>query len=286
MLRLHPLLIAVSLALVSVAMAQNATPQRAAAAAGDRFSVVDTTHDGSLSLPELQAVKSPIASQFTRLDKNGDGKLQRNEVSMFPIFNPQRAQAQQPAAQNAQKMLWLGDLDANHDGRITAAEASAVPVVAKSFAAMDLNHDGMLTNAEVQADWQQGIARRNAAERPSRLAAFDKADNNKDGKLSPAEAKAGMPRMAAIFAVLDTNKDGSLSREEVAVAGQFFMRATIGQWRQRNAQAFAAMDANKDGKLSQAEVQAKMPRLANSFAFLDENHDGFLSQAEFTLPLN
>ncbi|MEP7098536.1 MAG: hypothetical protein ABI748_12800, partial [Dokdonella sp.] len=119
MLRLHPLLIAVSLALVPAAMAQNATPQRAAAPAGDRFSVLDTNHDGSLSLPELQAVKSPIVPQFVRLDKNNDGKLQRNEVAMFPAFSPPRAQAQQAGEQ---QMLWLGDLDANHDGRITAAE--------------------------------------------------------------------------------------------------------------------------------------------------------------------
>ena len=191
-----------------------------------------------------------------------------------------------PAAAPAAQLLWIGDLDTDHDGRISAQEVANRPAIAKLFAAMDLNHDGFLTNSEVQAAWQQQIAQTYAQQRSARLQRFDQADTNKDGKLSPDEAKAGMPRIAVNFTMLDTNKDGFLSHDEVAVAGQLFFRQDIAQWHQRNAQAFAQLDTDKDGKLSRAELEAKMPRLANSFAFLDEDHDGSLSPTEFTLPLN
>ncbi len=44
-------------------------------------------------------------------------------------------------------------------------------------------------------------------------AAFERADTNKDGKLSPQEA-AQMPAVAQRFKELDTDKDGALSRAE------------------------------------------------------------------------
>ena len=43
--------------------------------------------------------------------------------------------------------------------------------------------------------------------------AFDRADANKDGKLSPQEA-ASLPAVGNRFQQLDTDKDGMLSREE------------------------------------------------------------------------
>jgi hypothetical protein len=49
------------------------------------------------------------------------------------------------------------------------------------------------------------------------LTAFDHADTNKDGLLSPAEAKA-IPGLAANFAAVDANKDGMVSKDELAKA--------------------------------------------------------------------
>lgn len=190
----------------------------------------------------------------------------------------------QPAAASGEQLLWIGDLDTNHDGRISPQEVAAYPAIAKAFASMDLNHDGYITNSEVQALWQQRIAARYASQRADRLQRFEKADTNKDGKLTLAEAKAGMPQIARFFSLLDTQKRGYLTREQVAAAGQLFTRIEIAQWRERNAQAFAALDTDHDGTVSRAELEAKMPRLAKSFDFLDENHDGTLSPSEFTLP--
>ena len=201
-----------------------------------------------------------------------------------PVAFAQTTAAQVKPAASASQLLWVGDLDSNQDGRIGPQEVASRPALAKAFASMDLNHDGFITNSEVQTLWQQRIAASNAQQRTARMQRFDKADANKDGKLSLAEAKAGMPQIARAFTALDTKKVGYLTRDEVASAGQLFTRIEIGQMRQRNAQAFAALDTNKDGKLSEAELAAKMPRLAKSFAFLDENHDGSLSPTEFTLP--
>ncbi|CAB5680374.1 EF hand [Delftia tsuruhatensis] len=50
-------------------------------------------------------------------------------------------------------------------------------------------------------------------------AAFDRADTNKDGKLSKKEAEA-LPAVSSNFAQIDTDKNGSLSREEFSKAVQ------------------------------------------------------------------
>lgn len=50
-------------------------------------------------------------------------------------------------------------------------------------------------------------------------AAFDRADTNKDGKLTRKEAKA-LPAVSNAFAQIDTDKNGSLSREEFGKAVQ------------------------------------------------------------------
>ncbi|HVL46167.1 MAG TPA: EF-hand domain-containing protein, partial [Acidovorax sp.] len=44
-------------------------------------------------------------------------------------------------------------------------------------------------------------------------AAFDRADTNKDGQLSPQEA-AALPAISQRFKELDTDQNGSLSRAE------------------------------------------------------------------------
>jgi len=55
-------------------------------------------------------------------------------------------------------------------------------------------------------------------------ARFKAADGDKNGKLSKAEAKDGMPRIHANFDRVDTNKDGFVTLAEIkaalAAAGQ------------------------------------------------------------------
>ncbi|NKF21480.1 EF-hand domain-containing protein [Solimonas marina] len=44
---------------------------------------------------------------------------------------------------------------------------------------------------------------------------FQQADTNHDGKLSPDEAKAGMPRLAKNFQAIDSNGDGAVTESEI-----------------------------------------------------------------------
>ncbi len=46
---------------------------------------------------------------------------------------------------------------------------------------------------------------------------FASADKNADGKLTPEEAKAGMPRIASNFKKIDSNNDGFVTIEEIKV---------------------------------------------------------------------
>ena len=46
-------------------------------------------------------------------------------------------------------------------------------------------------------------------------ARFKAADKNGDGKLTYEEAKAGMPRIAAVFDQIDTDKKGYLTLPEI-----------------------------------------------------------------------
>jgi Ca2+-binding EF-hand superfamily protein len=110
---------------------------------------MDTNHDGSLSLAEVQAAQAKEAQQvraalqaklraaFNQLDTNKDGQLS------WPEFAAQGAAvklSQPPATQVLQS------LDTNHDGKVSAAEfrASKLPAFDKA----DLNHDGTVTPDE------------------------------------------------------------------------------------------------------------------------------------------
>ncbi|WP_416758371.1 EF-hand domain-containing protein [Roseateles sp. So40a] len=61
----------------------------------------------------------------------------------------------------------------------------------------------------VQAQTQGGKAAQKLEER------FNAADKDHDGKLTKAEAQAGMPRLAKHFDEIDTQKAGSLTLDQV-----------------------------------------------------------------------
>jgi hypothetical protein len=100
---------------------------------------------------------------------------------------PAAAPAQGPmtrAQMQASVQQQFAQMDANHDGFITQDEMVAGGTDAQRAAAMmqrmDTDHDNKLSLAELSA---------------RRLAAFDAADTNHDGILSPEERAAAMARM-------------------------------------------------------------------------------------------
>jgi len=100
-------------------------------------------------------------------------------------------------------------VDANRDGRISAAEHAAA--AKKMFRAMDANRDGTVTAAEMDAAY--GKVTGNKAEQ-SGMSGTDKikvVDRDGDGVLTASEHEAAAKEM---FRKMDADRDGYLSREE------------------------------------------------------------------------
>lgn len=112
---------------------------------------------------------------------------------------------------------------------------------------------------------------------------FDKADTDHDGKLTLAEAQAGMPRLAKLFDQIDVKKQGYLTRDDIRT----FMishrphapRGDRGApFNERFNEHFDKADADHDGKLTLAEALAGMPRLAKDFDAIDVKKQGYLTR--------
>jgi Ca2+-binding EF-hand superfamily protein len=152
-------------------------------------------------------------------DKNGDGKLSKDEL-------PQTAQKD------------FDKIDTNKDGSISQDElqhyaekmAQQRPqLVEIVWYAIDVPEEPVTTQ-ELQEAYDQ----------------LRKLDKNHDGKIDEGELKAfreerKKERIDAIFHALDRNKDGKISKDEAR-----------GLW----ADNFTQLDKNKDGFLDQQEIEA------------------------------
>jgi Ca2+-binding EF-hand superfamily protein len=191
----------------------------------------DKNKDGVLTRDELPP---RLAENFDKLDTNGDGKLDKQEVETFLNRFRQRMannkngapQGDNASPQRTVEMI-LKRFDTNHDGRISKDEARGP--LAKNFDRIDVNKDGYLdrqellriaplfqkamSNAQGPAKGKPGASSPGArpAVRPV-LPDFDALDNNADGRLSRDELK-GTP-LADDFDKIDTNKDGKIDRKE------------------------------------------------------------------------
>lgn len=166
--------------------------------------------------------------------------------------------AQSPAPANNAAPRGMTAADANGDGIITRAEATAAADA--MFARMDKNCDGKLS-----ADERPGRRGAEAGDitqqqfRERFLQRFDRADANKDGRLDQTERqnmwgkrgdrRGGMAHRGSegsrggmgMMMHSDANRDGVLTRAEaVAAATAMFDR----------------VDTNKDGRIDQAERDA------------------------------
>ncbi|HSV62935.1 MAG TPA: EF-hand domain-containing protein [Chthoniobacterales bacterium] len=125
----------------------------------------------SLTLIALVAVPLALAmgktpDRFEQADRNHDGMLSLDELNAFLVGELFAAR------------------DKNKDGKLTRAEWMAGgkdAAQAEAFRARDANADGVVTMAEALAyGRKKGMAKE----------FMEKADTNKDGKLSIAEIKA------------------------------------------------------------------------------------------------
>lgn len=142
-------------------------------------------------------------AKFDRLDRNGDGRLEKAEYRRHKHHGRRGGMARAIR------------LDTDGDGRISTIEAASSRW-GERFAGIDRNGDGYLVRSELDAVAQQ---RRGefAAKRMQRFEAkFAEADGNRDGRLSRAEVEANWPHRARAFAFLDEDRDGYLDRADLA----------------------------------------------------------------------
>lgn len=117
------------------------------------------------------------------------------------------------------------------------------------FNELDKDNDGFVTRAEAQRN-------------PNLVKRFEKADDDKDGRLTRGEYLAVMAA-----------KDFRSLREEVA---DFVEPGSD----EKQARGFNELDRNGDGKLSRAEAQASR-ELASRFAETDDDKDGSVTRVEY-----
>lgn len=103
--------------------------------------------------------------------------------------------------------------DANGDARLSRAEATAMPRLARAFDEIDRDGDGQLNAEEVRA-WRKKPAR-TARKQPGLTELLASADANRDGRLDRSEAEQALPRLARNFDRIDADRDGALSRAEI-----------------------------------------------------------------------
>nr|WP_294848821.1 hypothetical protein [uncultured Sphingomonas sp.] len=169
---------------------------------------------------------------------------------------------------------------ANAQAASASLGRAAVPALMQSmFNAADANRDGFVTAAEATAakaaaDQARDQRRRNYALRHDANYLFSASDSNRDGSLSRGEydamyaaivrahaAHASTPRQTTSaprmglrmdgkrFARADVNKDGRLSLQEAVAVGYFY---------------FDRMDSNRDSLVSPAERAAYRQKYARA----------------------
>ncbi len=257
----------------------------------------DTNEDGKIDRGEFKAL-------FTRIDLNKDGVVDKAELraaalalSKAPASSPATGRAREevrpdrPIGLEKRVDRLLKELDADHDGKISRAEAKGTRL-AVIFERLDKNRDGFLDRTELlrAADQLPPVEKApdqgKATELDLRLFFFIKQfDTNRDDKIDWDEAQA-------MFQRLDLNQDGALDEQEL-------LRGALLGWpagakeiepvlplrtevihkegQPTVNQAVAALlreyDRDRDGRLSREEVGIL-------FAQLDANHDGYLDREE------
>ena len=112
----------------------------------------------------------------------------------------------------------LKQADTDGNGLISRDEAKALPRIAKRFDEIDANHDGQLSADELRA-FHEKMRAQHAGERQQRMAEhWKKLDTDGDGRVSLAEAQANAPRLAAHFQQIDANGDGFITPDEMKAA--------------------------------------------------------------------
>ncbi len=218
----------------------------------EAWKAADKDSDGSLSetefsgLPRMQGIpEEKRGNLFKRLDKNSDGKLDREELGQMGRGHD----GQGPPMQR----LW--ELDADRSGGVSFEEFKSGRVHAKLdpekqqavFRRLDTNGDGMIT----PSDKPEPPFKRDG-ERPQQKRDGDKSQQ----KRGPGGQSDG-PRIESrqMIRQLDQDKDGTLTFEEFRV-GPAVKDLTEDEQEDR----FEALDKDHDLKISGKDFPPPTPR--------------------------
>jgi Ca2+-binding EF-hand superfamily protein len=213
--------IALLLIPAAVALAQSDQPAVSYIRLSPILSVVDANSDGVISADEIASAPA----RLRKLDKNGDGKLTRDEAGIPMDQLPggggrgrgdggrgegrgdQETPAPPPSADDLTASLMI--FDANHNGQL---EKSEVPERLQGlFERGDTNKDGILTKEEILA-LAQASRQMNLPARANRMdLAMGALDTDGDGEISASEIDAAPKSLLA----LDKNGDGQITNDEV-----------------------------------------------------------------------
>jgi Ca2+-binding EF-hand superfamily protein len=211
-------------------------PEKARAAFEKMLKLGDTNHDDKLQANEFRDLVQSMRggagagagaganlgvfsgdsiAKFKAMDKNGDGKVSREE---FP-GRPQMFER----------------VDANKDGVLEASEVKALAASVAKAAPAGAAQPG----ARIMAMDKDGDGKVSKAEFVGAPAFFDRLDSDKDGSLTKDEAAQGPKVMLDLLRAMDTNGDGKISRDEF----------------RGPAERFDQLDADKDGFVALDEIR-------------------------------
>lgn len=199
--------------LISSATAMLMAGGIAIAAPGDPGMRADTDGDGAISRAELT---QSLEKHFAKMDVNGDGQLSG-------------------ADRDARHAERFAKMDGNGDGELSQAEIEAARAArrASRFARADKDGNGTLSQEEAKAmhgkrggkGMHGGMGMRGHRGGHG-MAMTRPADNNGDKQTSKAEFTAAA---LARFDKADANKDGKVTKEERRAAH----KAMRGEWNKR-----------------------------------------------------
>ena len=158
-----PLTLALSASLAVAGIAVAAAPLGAdRPAPGGRFALVDRNGDGSLDRAEVTAAAPRWADKFDRIDRNGDERLEPREVRV--ALQWMGAQRELAKARRQALRAHLAWLDIDGDRSLSRAELGEdAPRLSRDFVRIDTDRNGRLDVEELRAHLAaEGEARRAA----------------------------------------------------------------------------------------------------------------------------